>query len=125
MKASFKQKFASKRHNKRIRQLGMATQMESYISKTNALDTGEQFFASIKRTAKYPQIKMYNEIKNANIIAKELLANPNSSLDDLLTSKKLAFKSPIKDYRISSFDKLKKDVISISETSRDEGYLKI
>ena len=39
---------------------------------------------------------MYNEIKNANIIAKELLANPNSSLDDLLTSKKLAFEPPIK-----------------------------
>ena len=68
MKASFKEKFASKKDViKTIRQLGMATQMESYISKTKSLNTGEQFFASIKRKAKYPQIKMYNEIKNANI----------------------------------------------------------
>ena len=36
MKASFEEKFASKKDViKTIRQLGMATQMESYISKTN------------------------------------------------------------------------------------------
>ena len=41
MKASFKEKFASKKDViKTIRQLGMATQMESYISKTKSLDTG-------------------------------------------------------------------------------------
>ena len=115
MKASFKQKFASKKDViKTIRQLGMATQMESYISKTKSLDTGEQFFASIKRKAKYPQIKMYNEIKNANIIAKELKVNPNSSLDNLLISQKLAFEAPMKNYRISSFRKLKKDVKILS-----------
>ena len=109
MKASFKEKFASKKDViKTIRQLGMATQMESYISKTNGLNTGEQFFASIKRKAKYPQIKMYNEIKNANIIARDLLVNPSLSLDDFLTNKKLAFETPIKDYRINSFNKLNK-----------------
>ena len=126
MKASFKEKFASKKDViKTIRQLGMATQMESYISKTKSLDTGEQFFASIKRKAKYPQIKMYNEIKNANIIAKELKVNPNSSLDNLLSNQKLAFEAPMQNYRISSFRNLKEDVKSLLKTSKDEDYIKI
>ena len=68
---------------------------------------------------------MYNEIKNANIIARDLLVNPSLSLDDFLTNKKLAFEAPIKDYSISSFNKLKEDVRSSLKTSKDEGYIKI
>ena len=39
--------------------------------------------------------------------------------------KKLAFEAPIKDYSISSFNKLKEDVRSSLKTSKDEGYIKI
>ena len=126
MRASLKEKFASKKDViKSIRKLGLALQMESYIIKTNNQNTGEQFFASIKRKAKAPQLKMYNEIKNANIIAKELIINPNIALNDLLVSKKLAYNVPIKNYNIDSFNKLKEDVRSLSKTTKDENYKKI
>ena len=68
---------------------------------------------------------MYNEIKNANIIAKELKVNPNSNLDNLLISQKLAFEPPMKNYKISSFRKLREDVKSLLKTSKDESYIKI
>ena len=126
MRASLKEKFASKKDViKSIRKLGLALQMESYIIKTNNQNTGEQFFSSIKRKAKAPQLKMYNEIKNANIIAKELIINPNIALNDLLVSKKLAYNVPIKNYNIDSFNKLKEDVRSLSKTTKDENYKKI
>ena len=126
MRASLKEKFASKKDViKSIRKLGLALQMESYIIKTNNQNTGEQFFSSIKRKAKAPQLKMYNEIKNANIIAKELIINPNIALNDLIVSKKLAYNVPIKNYNIDSFNKLKEDVRSLSKTTKDENYKKI
>ena len=126
MRASLKEKFASKKDViKSIRKLGLALQMESYITKTNNKNTGEQFFTSLKRKAKAPQLKMYNEIKNANIIAKELIINPNIALNDLLVNKKLVYNVPIKDYNIDSFNKLKEDVRSLSKTTKDENYKKI
>ena len=126
MRASFKEKFASKKDViKAIRKLGLALQMESYIIKTNNQNTGEQFFASLKRKAKAPQLKMYNEIKNANIISKELIINPNIVLNDLLVKNKLAYNVPIKNYSVDSFNKLKKDVRSLSKTTKDENYRKI
>ena len=126
MRASLKEKFASKKDViKTIRKLGLALQMESYITKTNNKNTGEQFFTSLKRKAKAPQLKMYNEIKNANIIAKELIINPNIALNDLLVNKKLVYNVPIKDYNIDSFNKLKEDVRSLSKTTKDENYKKI
>ena len=126
MRASLKEKFASKKDViKSIRKLGLALQMESYIIKTNNQNTGEQFFTSLKRKAKAPQLKMYNEIKNANIIAKELIINPNIALNDLLVNKKLAYNVPIKNYNIDSFNKLKEDVRSLSKTTKDENYKKI
>ncbi|MDG1848600.1 MAG: hypothetical protein P8J35_08180, partial [Candidatus Marinimicrobia bacterium] len=65
------------------------------------------------------------EIKNANIISKELLSDSNISLNNLLTSKKIVFEAPIKGYSISSFDKLKKDVSSLSKTTKNKSYKKI
>ena len=126
MRAAFKAKFASKKDViKTVKQLAMAGQMESYIQKTNNLKTGEQFFESMGRKAKPQMIKMYNEIKNANIISKELISDSNISLNNLLTSKKIVFEAPIKGYSISSFDKLKKDVSSLSKTTKDKSYKKI
>ena len=126
MKASFKEKFASKKDViKAIRKLGLALQMESYIIKTNNQNTGEQFFASLKRKAKAPQLKMYNEIRNANIIAEKLIINPNIKLNDLLVNEKLTYNIPMKDYNVNSFNKLKEDVRSLSKTTKDENYRKI
>ena len=126
MKASFQSKFASKKDViKTIKKLGMASQMESYMLKTNNLNTGEQFFASMKRKASPPMIRMYNEIKNANVMHKELQSRPESTIDDLLISKKLVYNAPIKDYSIKGFGTLKEDVKSILKTTKDNDYKKI
>ena len=69
--------------------------------------------------------KMYNEIKNANIISKELSSNSDITLNDFLKSKKLVFEPPIKGYNISGFDMLKKDIRSLSKTTKDKNYKKI
>ena len=126
MRAAFKAKFASKKAViKTIKQLAMASQMESYIQKTNNLNTGEQFFESMGRKAKPQMVRMYNEIKNANIISKELSSNSDITLNDFLKSKKLVFEPPIKGYNISGFDMLKKDISSLSKTTKDKNYKKI
>jgi len=126
MKAAYKAKFASKKDVIRtVKKLAMSGQMESYILKTSGSKTGEQFFESMGRKAKPPLVKMYNEIKNSNTVAKELAMNQYITLDDLLVNKKLVYNPPIKDYAITSFSKLKEDVISLSKNTKDEKYKKI
>ena len=121
-----KEKFASKKDViKTVRKIVMSGQMESYIIETSGSKTGEQFFESMKRKAKPPMIKMYNRIKNANTVAKELSINPSTTLDELLKNKKLVYQAPIKNYNVTSFSKLKEDVSSTSKTTKDEKYKKI
>ena len=92
MRAALKAKFASKKDVvKTIRQLAMSGQMESFILKTSGSKTAEEFFEGMGRKAKPPTIKMYNEIKNANTIAKELEINHSITLDELLRGKKLVY----------------------------------
>ena len=69
--------------------------------------TGEEFFESMGRKAKPPMVKLYNEIKNSNTIAKELAINQHITLDELLKNKRLVYNPPIKDYSITS-SKLKR-----------------
>ena len=126
MKAALKEKFATKKDViKSIKQLAMSGQMESYILKTSGSKTGEQFFGSMGRKAKPPMIKMYNEIKNSNTVAKELVIDHNITLDDLLKNKNLVYTPPIKDYVITTFNKLKSDISSLSKSTKDEKYKKI
>ena len=126
MRSALKAKFASKKDVvKTIRQLAMSGQMESFILKTSGLKTAEEFFEGMGRKAKPPMIKMYNEIKNANTIAKELAMNQSITLDELLRNKKLVYNPPIKDYSITDFNKLRKDVSSLVKTTKDEKYKKI
>ena len=126
MKAALKEKFATKKDViKSVKQLAMSGQMESYILKTSGDKTGEQFFGSMGRKAKPPMVKLYNEIKNSNTVAKELAMNQDITLDDLLANKKLVYTPPIKDYVITSFNKLKEDVSSLSKNTKDEKYKKI
>ncbi len=126
MRAALKAKFASKKDViKTVRKIAMAEQMESYILKTSGSKTGQQFFESLKRKAKPPMIKMYNRIKNSNLVAKEISINPSITLDALLKKKKFIYEAPIKNYTITSFSKLKKDVRSMSKTTKDEKYKKI
>ena len=126
MKAALKAKFASKKDViKTIKQLAMSGQMESYILRTSGFNTGNQFFESIGRKAKPPMINLYNEIKNSNTVAKELAVNQDVTLDELLRNNKLVYNPPIKDYTITSFNKLKEDVSSLSKSTKDEKYKKI
>ena len=126
MRAALKAKLASKKDViKTVREIAMSGQMESYILKTSGSKTGEQFFESMKRKAKPPMIKMYNRIKNANTVAKELSIDPSITLDSFLKNKNLVYEAPIKNYTITSFDKLKEDVSSMSKTTKDEKYKKI
>ena len=126
MRAALKAKFASKKDVvKAIRQLAMSGQMESFILKTSGSKTAEEFFEGMGRKAKPPMIKMYNEIKNANTIVKELAINQSITLDELLRSKKLVYTPPIKGYSITDFNKLRKDVSSLVKTTKDEKYKKI
>ena len=126
MKAALKAKFASKKEViKTIKQLAMSGQMESYILRTSGFNTGNQFFESIGRKAKPPMINLYNEIKNSNTVAKELAVNQDVTLDELLRNNKLVYNPPIKDYTITSFNKLKEDVSSLSKSTKDEKYKKI
>ena len=126
MKAALKAKFASKKDViETIKQLAMSGQMESYILRTSGFNTGNQFFESIGRKAKPPMINLYNEIKNSNTVAKELAVNQDVTLDELLRNNKLVYNPPIKDYTITSFNKLKEDVSSLSKSTKDEKYKKI
>ena len=126
MKAALKAKFASKKDViNTVKKLAMSGQMESYILKTSGDKTGEQFFESMGRKAKPPMVKLYNEIKNSNTVAKELAMNQDITLDDLLANKKLVYNPPIKDYVITSFNKLKEDVSKLSKNTKDEKYKKI
>tara|TARA_B100000424_G_scaffold2237_2_gene1695 strand:+ start:7018 stop:9921 length:2904 start_codon:yes stop_codon:yes gene_type:complete len=126
MRAALKAKFASKKDIvKTIRQLAMSGQMESFILKTSGSKTAEEFFEGMGRKAKSPMIKMYNEIKNANIMVKELAMNQSITLDELLRSKKLVYTPPIKGYSFTDFNKLRKDVNSLVKTTKDEKYKKI
>jgi adenylate cyclase len=70
-------------------------------------------------------INLYNEIKNSNTVAKELAVNQDVTLDELLRNNKLVYNPPIKDYTITSFNKLKEDVSSLSKSTKDEKYKKI
>ena len=103
----------------------MSGQMEAFILKTSGSKTAEDFFEGMGRKAKPPMIKMYNEIKNANTIVKELAINQNITLDELLRSKKLVYTPPIKGYSITDFNKLRKDVSSLAKTTKDEKYKKL
>jgi antitoxin component YwqK of YwqJK toxin-antitoxin module len=123
LRASLKSKFASKKDViKTVKQLAMAGQMESYIQKTNNLNTGEQFFESLGSDATAPLIKMFNVIKNSNIIVKELSLSNHTTLNDLILNEKLVYLPPIKNYKIISVDKMKKDINSILERTEDEKY---
>ena len=125
MKAALKAKFASKKEViKTIKQLAMSGQMESYILRTSGFKTGTQFFESMGRKAKPPMINLYNEIKNSNTVAKELAVNQEVTLDELLRNNKLVYNPPIKDYTITSYNKLKEDVSSLSKSTKDEKYKK-
>ncbi|MEC7855249.1 MAG: CHASE2 domain-containing protein [Candidatus Neomarinimicrobiota bacterium] len=125
MKAALKAKFASKKEViKTIKQLAMSGQMESYILRTSGFNTGNQFFESIGRKAKPPMINLYNEIKNSNTVAIELAVNQDVTLDELLRNNKLVYNPPIKDYTITSYNKLKEDVSSLSKSTKDEKYKK-
>ena len=125
MKAALKENFASKKDIiKTVKQLAMSGKMESYILKTSGLKTGNQFFESMGRKAKPPMIKMYNEIKNSNTVAKELTLNQHATFNELLVNKKLDYNPPIKDYTITSFNKLKEDISSLSKSTKDEKYKK-
>ena len=125
MKAALKAKFASKKEViKTIKQLAMSGQMESYILRTSGFKTGNQFFESMGRKAKPPMINLYNEIKNSNTVAKELAVNQDVTLDELLRNNKLVYNPPIKDYTITSYNKLKEDVSSLSKSTKDEKYKK-
>ena len=98
MRAALKANFATKKDViKSWRAIALSSQMESYILKTNGLNTAEQFFESVGRKAKSPQLKMFNQLKNANIIAKEIQLNNKTKLDELLIAKKLVYSPPIKD----------------------------
>ena len=126
MRAALKAKFASKKDVvKTIRQLAMSGQMESFILKTSGSKTAEEFFEGMGRKAKPPMIKMYNEIKNANTIVKELAINQSITLDELLRSKKLVYTPPIKGYSITDFNILRKDVSSLVKTTKDEKIKKV
>ena len=126
MRAALKAKFATKKDViKSWRAIALSGQMESYILKTNGLNTAEQFFESVGRKAKSPQLKMFNQLKNANIIAKEVQLNNKTKLDELLIAKKLVYTPPIKDYSISSFNKLKKDINELIKTTKDSNYKKL
>ncbi len=126
MRAALKAKFASKKDVvKTIRQLAMSGQMESFILKTSGSKTAEEFFEGMGRKAKPSAVKMYNEIKNANTIAKELEINHSITLDELLRGKKLVYTPPIKGYSVTDFNKLRKDVSSLVKTTKDEKYKKI
>ena len=96
--------------------------MASYIQKTNNLNTGEQFFESLGSDATAPLIKMFNVIKNSNIIVKELSLSNHTTLNDLILNEKLVYLPPIKNYKIISVDKMKKDINSILERTEDEKY---
>ena len=125
MKAALKAKFASKKEViKTIKQIAMSGQMESYILRTSGFKTGNQFFESMGRKAKPPMINLYNEIKNSNTVAKELAVNQDVTLDELLRNNKLVYNPPIKDYTITSYNKLKEDVSSLSKSTKDEKYKK-
>ena len=126
MKAALKAKIATKKDViNSWKKIALSLSMESYILKTSGSKTGEQFFESIKRKANPKMIKEYNKIKNTNTYVTELNINPNITLDDLLKNKKIVYEAPIKNYSITSFNKLRDDVISMSKTTKDEKYKKI
>jgi len=99
--------------------------MEAFILKSSETKTGEQFFESIGRPSKPQLVKLFNEIKNSNIFAKELIINKNITIDDLLIENKLVYNPPVKNYKITSYKKLKDDISSLSKSTKDEKYKKI
>ena len=126
MRAALKEKFASKKDVINvIKKLALAIQMEAYIIKTSGLNTSAEFFKSIGRKANAPMTKIYNEINNANAFAKELSLNKKVTLDEILQNKNIIFEAPIKGYKVTTYEKLKEDVSSLSKTSKDQKYKKI
>ena len=89
-----------------VKRLVMADQMEKFILDYPADKTGKDFFAKIKKKPNQAMLSTFNDIKNANTIADELLKNPSLSINELLKNNAIVFNLPSQNYNFTTIKNL-------------------
>ena len=101
-----------------VKGLAQSIQMENYIQNYPPTKTGRDFFTSINKKPIPAMLSLFNEIKNANIIADVFTLEGMADIDELIKSEKLLYELPWNDYQFSSLRKLQDDLeIAINKTT--------
>ena len=125
-KAAVDEKIAGKKFIlNAVKGLAQSVQMENYIQNYPPTKTGQDFFASIGKKPIPAMLSLFNEIKNANIIADEFSDEGKADINDLIINERLLYNPPWNDYRFSSLRKLQDDLETAINKAPDESNKKL